>query len=188
MFEPTLFDECIDIIKQWQPKKAYSRELQYRDDLRDFLYENLNNPNRRSGLWGGSIFNETERGLVKKEDGRGLCDIAIGEKKVGIELKKDIKSKSQIDRLYGQIIRYKKEYTEGIIIVLVGKVNKYTEEEIRHLVSKESNTDNLWNSNQFQIKVINKSTNFNKTKPKEQKRSPFGLTFENPFAQLKLDF
>ena len=39
---------------------------------------------------------------MRKEDGRGLCDIAVGNKKVGIELKKDLKSKSQINRLKGK--------------------------------------------------------------------------------------
>jgi hypothetical protein len=93
----------------------------------DFLQENLNRANN-------FFFRNV---LIKKEDSRGLCDIAVGNRAVGIELKKDLNSKSQINRLQGQIDDYKEDYQEGVIVVLVGKVDKYVENDLRHKLTKK---------------------------------------------------
>lgn len=53
-----------------------------------------------------------------------MWDIGIGNKKVGIELKKDLKPKSQINRVQGQIEDYEENYRKCAIVVLVGKVDK----------------------------------------------------------------
>jgi len=151
MFGMNLFDECIDLINKWQPKQKYSKELNYRDDLMDFLQERLNNFK--------DMFSGNRNVLVKKEDGRGLCDIAVGNRRVGIELKKDLKSKSQINRLQGQIDDYEDDYQEGVIVVLVGNTNKYVENDLRNKLQKKLNKFGDLGLNQFRIKLINKSDN-----------------------------
>jgi len=73
-----LFDECVSIIGRWNPKKEYSKETEYRDDLMNFLNSELNKP---------TMFGNRNIQLVK-EASRSLCDIGVGNRKVGIELKK----------------------------------------------------------------------------------------------------
>lgn len=41
MFD-SLYSEVISAINRWQPKRKYNNELQYRDDLMEFLREELN--------------------------------------------------------------------------------------------------------------------------------------------------
>jgi len=176
MFGMSLFYEVFEIIKQWKPQQKYSNELEYRNDLMDFIYNKLN--------YSGNIFFGNRSILVRKEDGRGLCDIAVGNRQVGIELKKDLKSKSQINRLQGQIDDYEDDYKEGIIIVLVGNVNKYVENELRHKLQKKLNKSNVFGLQQFRIKLINKSdNNIRKStrKPEQKPQNIFGLKF-NPFG------
>lgn len=107
-----LFSEVEDIIKDWKPQYM-SNENQYRDDLVIFL--------RRELKEAPNLLVPQEKLSITKEDGRGLCDIAV-DRRIGIELKKDLEEKKEIDRLAGQIMDYKKDY-EDIIIVLVGKIN-----------------------------------------------------------------
>ncbi len=108
---PSITDSLILAISAWEPKTR-GAEPKYRDDLVDYL---------RSKLW--SQFSFT------KEARRGLCDISVN-RQVGIELKKDLKTKSQIDRLIGQVREHKRDYQE-VIIVLVGKTNKDALDQLR---------------------------------------------------------
>ncbi len=154
MFGDSLFNRCINLIKIWKPKQRYNEELNYRDDLRDFLFVELNKQNFFS-------FGQSEKINVKIESSRSLCDIAIG-RAIGIELKfsKNGKiKKAEIDRLYGQIAGHKKEYSQGIILVLVGDVDDYSEAEIRDKL-KELNSSFNVNSlglNRFYLGLVNKS-------------------------------
>jgi hypothetical protein len=167
-----LFDEVVEIINQWKPRQKYPNELKYRDDLMNFIHNKLNNS--------GNMLFGSRNVLIRKEDGRGLCDIAVGNRKVGIELKKDLKSKSQINRLQGQIDDYEDDYEEGVIVVLVGNVNKYVEDELRHKFQKKLDKSTGFGLQQFRIKLINKSDN--KIRKSEQKsQNIFGLDF-NPFG------
>ena len=104
-----MFYDTTRFIKKWKPEK-FSNENQYRNDLVKFL-------RKQEFDWYGEV-------IITKEDGRGLCDIAINQE-VGIELKKDLKKKSEVDRLSGQIIDYKRQY-DNLIILLVGKTNEDT--------------------------------------------------------------
>ncbi|NMB66707.1 hypothetical protein GYA25_01450 [Candidatus Woesearchaeota archaeon] len=171
MFGNGLFDECIELISRWQPKQKYPNELKYRDDLMNFLHEKLNNSH--------DMFSGNRQVLVKKEDGRGLCDIAVGNRKVGIELKKDLKSKTQINRLQGQIEDYEDDYSEGVIVVLVGNTDVYVENDLRHKLTKKLNKSGMMGLNQFRIKLINKCDNKISQKPKPQ--NPFEFNFKSPF-------
>lgn len=149
MFGLTLFDECVNLINHWVPKQKYPNELKYRDDLMDFLYGKLNKS--------GDVLSESRNVKLKKEASRSLCDIGVGDQQVGIELKKDLKSKSQINRLQGQIEDYEDDYKEGVIVVLVGKVDKYVENDLRHKLIKKLNKSISFGLQQFRIKLINKS-------------------------------
>lgn len=117
MFEIYL-PKLVSIIERWEPITEYAKENEYRDELASHIRRQFKND-----LISGDI-------KVSKESGRGLCDIAINERGCGIELKKDLKSKSQIDRLVGQVNRYQKEYN-SVIIVLVGKTNPDSLDELK---------------------------------------------------------
>jgi hypothetical protein len=161
--EDTLFEECYGIINDWKPPQEFSTEREYKDDLRKFLFKELNKSININ---------------VKTEDSRALCDIAVG-RSIGIELKfgKSGKiSKAKIDRLHGQVAGYTKEYREGIIIVLVGDVNDYSKfdvdeklEDIRDRI----NRDNFWEN--YPLKVINKSAGKIDESEEEQGFCDFGL-------------
>ncbi len=112
LFDNGLFDEAHSLIKSWKPTK-HSREIQYRDDLFAYLTRELRSDN--------SIFGRGQVHILK-EAGRSLADIAIN-RAVGIELKLNLKSKSEVDRLRGQVEGHAKEYGEGVIIVLCGKTD-----------------------------------------------------------------
>jgi len=111
---PNLIDVVYSLIERyWEPRKEYSREEEYRDDLLEFLRINLN----RSNWLGASQYHS-----IQKESGRHLADIGI-DRKVGIELKRNLKTKAEADRLVGQVKGYLREYYEGVIIVLCGSVD-----------------------------------------------------------------
>jgi len=171
-----LFDEVVKIINQWRPQKKYPNETKYRDDLMNFIHDRLNDPRK-------NMFFGRRNVLVRKEDSRSLCDIAV-ERSVGIELKfgKNGKiSKKEIDRLHGQIGGYRKEYSEGIIVVLVGEVDKFSEAEVRKKLEDLYDLINRANFGlqQFRIKLINKSDS--KIRKSGEKSQIFGLDF-NPFG------
>jgi hypothetical protein len=98
-----LYEKVCRLIQEWEPEEIYDVENEFRDDLLDFLDENLNSSDVS----------------IKKEDGRGLCDIGIN-RQIGIELKLDMVKKAEANRLVGQILDYIDEYPTGIIILLLG--------------------------------------------------------------------
>jgi hypothetical protein len=102
-----LYEEIYALIKEWEPKEIYDKESEYRDDLLDFLKDELNDSDNFGHI------------SIKKEDGRGLCDIGVN-RQIGIELKLDLDKKSKANRLVGQIIEFKHDYPTGIIVLLIG--------------------------------------------------------------------
>jgi hypothetical protein len=166
MFGQSLFDECLDLVRKWKPRNEYPNELKYRDDLMDFLHINLNQSN--------NLFSGRRNVKIKKEASRSLCDVGIGNSQVGIELKKDLKTKSQINRLQGQIEDYEDDYNEGVIVVLVGKIDKFVENDLLHKLNKRLNNSMGFGVQQFRIKLVNKSTTKNKESPKRN-NNPFGI-------------
>lgn len=169
MFGPDiLFDDTIQIIMRWTPKQKYSNENQYRAELIDVLRKRLTenvNP-----------FGPPRRVNITKEDGRGLCDIAI-DRKIGIELKKDLKSKSQIDRLIGQITEYE-TYYRSLIILLVGNTDKNSLDEFKYRVKSHLNRNvGLMPYDQGPIiRIVDKGSEIERKE--EPPKSPFDF---NPF-------
>jgi hypothetical protein len=144
-----LFDEVLQLVKTWEPKKRYRDHRGYRDDLLEFLREKLNAPRPYLLVPRGRV-------EVQKETGRGFCDIAVA-KSVGIELKKDFTSKSEVDRLVGQLDKYRSEYPSGLIVVLVGNTDRNCYEDVmarvRRMISEHSGV-----FGSLRIKVVNKGS------------------------------
>ena len=86
-----LFATVVRLVENWSPKKRYSKEIKYRDDLLDFLREEFNK------IQTYPYWSSHSKVSVMKEVGRGLCDIAV-DKSIGIELKKDLDGKSKVNR------------------------------------------------------------------------------------------
>lgn len=139
--QPSLFEYLSnEIEREWQPDWNMREERQYRDDLIGFLDKHLNKTHR-----------------IRPEDGRGLADIGI-DGKIGIELKLDLHSKSEINRLTGQVQDYLEDYEE-VLVVLIGKVSSGVVRDVEYNMQKLSKSyeepDPLWgNFNKVQSKHI----------------------------------
>ncbi len=167
-----LYNNTISLIKEWVPKQ-HKGELMYRDELLNLLRKKLNQ--------GSSLFTLAQSNIiVKKEDGRGLCDIAI-EREVGIELKLNLNSKSKVDRLYGQIDEYLKNY-KYIIVVLLGKTSTEALEYLKEKVRKINEENKSLLMEAPKVKIIVKDNKKQTESPKE--RSPFNIGIKLP----KFDF
>ncbi|MCW4034805.1 MAG: hypothetical protein NWF03_05520 [Candidatus Bathyarchaeota archaeon] len=125
-----LFEDVLQTIENWNPKDQYTTETKYRDDLLLFLRQRLNQSESSifsSPLWNSS---NSRQHLIKKEAGRSLADIGI-DNKIGIELKRNLKRKSQINRLVGQVVDYLDGYSH-VIIVLCGQPEQEAVEVLKH--------------------------------------------------------
>jgi hypothetical protein len=123
MFE-SLCDNVLGIVERWIPKKKYSKETEYRDELMEFTRNEL----KRSQQ--DILFSTPKKHRVKKEAGRSHADIEI-DRNIGIELKRNLKGKTEMNRLSGQIIDYEGDYS-CIIVVLCGEVSEETVEELEY--------------------------------------------------------
>ena len=144
----SLFNEVMDIINDWEPDDdSFTDEKDYQDDLISFLREELNEKQQMT-------IGTQKRIKVQSESGRHLCDIGVDEE-IGIELKKDLKL-SEVDRLKGQIDRFKKQYKD-LIIVVVGEHNPDNHEELIEFVDDIKDTSPLGMGQGLNIEVIDKS-------------------------------
>ena len=125
MFE-SLCDTVLGIVERWIPKKKYSKEIEYRDELMKFIRSELKRGQR------GILFGIPEEHSVQKEAGRAHADIEI-DRKIGIELKRNLKGKTEMNRLSGQIIDYEEDYS-CIIVVLCGEMTEETVDELEYRV------------------------------------------------------
>jgi len=113
----------IDLIKEWKPRGCKS-ETDYTKSLKKFLDRELSPV---------EIY-------VGKESSGGLdssrLDLVVGKKKpyrdFAIELKKDLKSSSNFDRLKGQIHTYIVAKFKHIIILLIGKTEEKLKTELKN--------------------------------------------------------
>ena len=119
----SLFDTVLQTIKEWNPQAEYSTENKYRDDLLAVLRKKLDRSRSdafSSPIWG---VNSLGKHFIKKEAGRSLADIGIDDE-IAIELKLNLKRKSQINRLIGQVV----DYLLGYSYVIIGLCG-HTEQE-----------------------------------------------------------
>jgi hypothetical protein len=109
----------------------------------------------------------------RKEDGRHLCDIAVGKRDVGIELKHNLGKTTQIDRLIGQLSRFKEHY-DDLVVVLVGHTDKDALENLKDSIERIQGRG--FGFQEPRIKIINKgrkrkSTDTTKQSGTQKKKS-----------------
>jgi len=138
----SLFDDVLQAINDWNPKAEYSTENKYRDDLLAFLRKSLDPPGSSvyyPPIWG---FDSLRHHFIKKEAGRSLADIGI-DYEIGIELKRNLKRKSQINRLVGQVVDYLSGYSY-VIIVLCGHTDQEAVDVLKHNLRRIVNSSSLF--------------------------------------------
>ena len=136
-----LFDNVVKAINRWKPSAEYPNEPKYRDDLQEYLLKVLNRPDPMSLI--------RQSVIVRKEAGRGLCDLEVN-RRIGIELKRNLKSKEMVDRLAGQINNYEREYSD-IIIVLVGNTDINHFQHLRMDISRRRERISLMDPKRYAI-------------------------------------
>jgi hypothetical protein len=141
------FNDTYSAINRWKPAQQYSDELKYRDDLLKYLKKEMNST-------APYTYMPREKISVRKQDYAGLCDITVGQRTVGIKIKKDLIGKSDVDRLIGQLVGYKSEY-DDLIVVLVGKTDEKAFEYLKLQISTIK--DNSYTAQQ-RIKLIRSDT------------------------------
>lgn len=154
----SLCEDVRKIVKKWTPKKKYSKETEYRDDLMEFIRRELKQ-RQQIPLFGA------QKHRVKKEAGRAHADIEI-DTNIGIELKRNLKGKTEMDRVYGQISEYGREY-ECIIVVLCGEVREETVEELEYRLEQINNDGEFWDD--AKVTVVRKDEAVTKGKVKKKK-------------------
>ncbi len=160
-----LFDDSIRAIRSWKPTQKYGDEGKYQKELIDFLRKELDKRQDPFSLGQKRLI------TITPEAGRGLCDIGIN-RQIGIELKKDLKKKAQIDRLAGQIMEFKKEY-QDIIIVLVGDTDKDKLELLKEKISDLSSEGGGFGIRQgHRIRVIDKGSQTKEVEKEDSKPEP----------------
>lgn len=117
LFSSGLFDEVHDSIKNWKPRSNYAREIGYKRDLLEYL---------RRGFG--------RNHSIQEERGRSLADIGI-DRKIGIELKLNLSGRAH--QLNGEVHAHIREYTQGVIVVLCGKTNPNTLDEVKNILREK---------------------------------------------------
>jgi len=97
-----IFNVVVQVVEDWVPKK-YAKEDKYRDELMRFLRERL--PSEDYAVGKGAFL-----------------DIEINDE-IGIELKRNLKSKTERNRLVGQVTDFLKQHSYALV-VLCGKVEQ----------------------------------------------------------------
>jgi len=126
----SLFDTVLQTIKDWNPQAEHSTENKYRDDLLAVLRKKLNrygNDTYSSAIWGIDFLGQH---FIKKEAGRSLAEIGIDDE-IAIELKLNLKRRSKINILVGQVVGYLRGYS-CVIIVLCGHTEQEAVDVLRY--------------------------------------------------------
>lgn len=142
------FNDTLMAINKWKPVQHYSDELKYRDDLLKYLKKELNST-------APYTYMPREKISVRLQEITGLCDITVAQRAVGIKMRMDLAEKLDVDRLIGQLVGYKSEY-DDIIVVLVGKTDEKAYEYLKSQIS--TIIDNSYSAKQ-RMKLIRKDIN-----------------------------
>ena len=142
------FNDTLMAINKWKPVQHYSDEHKYRDDLLKYIKKELNST-------APYTYMPREKIGVRLQEITGLCDITIAQRAVGIKMRMDLTEKSDVDRLIGQLVGYKSEY-DDIIVVLVGKTDEKAYEYLKSQIT--TIIDNSYSAKQ-RIKLIRKDIN-----------------------------
>lgn len=99
-----MFRDTVDSIDRWIPERKYRSERKFRDDLQDYLDEQLNG--QHDGFMDGGGTGQEH--VVSVEHGEVNADVCV-DGTIGIELKRDL-TNSQTKKLRGQIDAYMDHY------------------------------------------------------------------------------
>ncbi|MHC1584755.1 MAG: hypothetical protein ACXQS7_00600 [Candidatus Syntropharchaeia archaeon] len=180
MFGRNLCDKVLNIIEEWSPKKKYSKEIEYRDDLMEFIRKELKRSQQNI------LFGTPETHCVKKESGRHLADIGIDED-IGVELKLNLRRKAEMDRLEGQVSGFSREYS-CIIIVLCGKVSDEIVEELEYRFRQRYGNVGFGIGPQGpRVEIVRKDESSTKRRKKKGSDTIFGIRFD-PFGLSDASF
>lgn len=101
------FNYVKKLVRKWKPDKTCKKESDYQKSLSKYLKEAVYQKSAR------------EKKVLKRMHG----DIVIG--RTVIELKANFKTTGQLDRLYGQIKRYRKaKNIDSIVVVVCNVIDK----------------------------------------------------------------
>ncbi len=142
------FDDTVRAINKWMPAQHYSDEQHYRDDLLQFLKREINAITPYTYM-------PKEKISVIIQEGTGFCDIKVGQRTVGIKMKKDLTGKPDVDTLIEQLVGYKSQY-EDLLVVLVGKTD---EDAFEYLKSQLLTIKDNRYTAQLRIKLLRKDIN-----------------------------
>lgn len=109
-------DKVVNLIKEWKPER-YRTEKDYEESLYAHLHEHLKEV---------QVIKQYARGRIR-------ADIVVGDK-VLIELKNNLKSTSQFQRMIGQLNEYTK-WDGQIILILCGDTEPAMRKEITQFVN-----------------------------------------------------
>jgi hypothetical protein len=154
-----LYKEIVKIINKWKPLKRYKGELASYSDIRDFIDDNINSKKRT-------------KISVKAKNTLAKTDISVGNDKVAIEVKYNLVGYGNVRRLVNEVRTQSRAYKEGLIILLLGKINKSdlsdTRDEIK-VIRRELNRGKKY---KFKIDIIEKPlTELRKEKKIVKKKS-----------------
>lgn len=120
---------------------------------------------RRQNIFGPAI------PLIIKGSRRHLADIRIDEK-IGIELKRNLKGKTEIDNLDEQINDFVSQYS-CILVVLCGEISDETVDDVKYRLKKRLRSMGFGQQGP-RVKVIKKDEAALK-RAKNKPESPFSL-------------
>ena len=92
--------------------------------------------------------------FIKKEARRSLADIGIDDE-IGIELKRNLKRKSQINRLVCQVVDYLSEYS-CVIIVLCGHAEQEAVDVLKHNLKRIIRSSSSLFGQEKLIRIVSK--------------------------------
>ena len=123
-----------------------------------------------------------EEHYVKREGGRSRADIEV-DGRIGIELEVDLKGKTEMGRLMGQLNHYEDEYN-CIIVVLCSEVREDTADELRYKLKKRYGATSMldfgFGPQKPRVEIVRvkeKSQPRKKREVTEKTRSPLDIQF-----------
>ncbi len=94
-----------------------------------------------------------EKISIRRQEDAKFCDITVAQRAVGIKIQKDLTEKPDVERLIAQLVGYKSEY-DDLIVVLVGSTDGQAFEYLQQQLSTIK--DNRYSAQQ-RIKLIRKT-------------------------------
>lgn len=114
MWSTGIIDGVVSLVDSWSPK-GYRSEDAFQADL----YKHL--------------LSSVRHHRVTSKSGRSNADIGIGSV-VAIELKYNLDTKSEVNRLFAQLADHLNSYSEGVVCVFCGHTQKTKIEYLKTLI------------------------------------------------------